>query len=175
MYKHHISTLPEGHEVYVNLIASSAGQYLSRHPYVINLIKEVVGTMKMTEATTSIECDMGRVIGNTDIVETSEKDTIFYAMPYKKTFFSRYAKNRHPSPSQKLTIIIKRDDDDNYEITDTWIGPCSPPFPGDANETIKSSAYWQDHALVHDSQPVQSKSITKECPYPSEAEVIISE
>ena len=112
-----------------------------------------------------IEHDMGRVIGNTDIVETSEKDTIFYAQPNKKSVYSRYAKNRYPSPSPKLCIVLEKDEDGNYELSDTWIGPFSPPFPGDAKETVKSKPYWETHALVQDAQMVQSKTITKDCPY----------
>ncbi len=165
MYKYIIDESRSEYQVYVNLINSSAGQYLSRQPYVLNLIKEVLGTVKLTSAQVSIEHDMGRVIGNTDIVETSEKDTIFYAQQNKRKVFTRFAKNRYPSPSRHLTIIIQKDSEGNYEVHDTWIGPCSPPFPGDENETNKSKLYWQNHALVQDAQAVQSKTITKECPY----------
>lgn len=165
MYKYVIARSPNGYEVYVNLIASSAGRYISRQPYIIKLIKEVLAPMKLTASKISIERDMGRIIGNTDIVDTTETDTIFYAQPNKVNIYSCYAKNRFPSPSRKLTIILKKDEDKNYEIHDTWIGPCSPPFPGDENETVKSKSYWQNHALVHDAQAVQSKTITKICPY----------
>ncbi len=165
MYKYVIAESPNGYEIYVNLIASSAGQYLSRQPYVLNLIKEVLGSVKLTTPQVAIEHDMGRIIGNTDIVETSEKDTIFYAQPSKRKVFSRFAKNRFPSPSQHLTIILGQDADGNYEIYDTWIGPCSPPFPGDEKANDKSKLYWQNHALVMDAQAVQSKTITKVCPY----------
>jgi hypothetical protein len=165
MYKYVITESETGYEVYVDLITSSAGHYLSRQPYVINLIKEVVIPMKLTDARVIIERDMGRVIGNTDIVETTEKDTIFYAQPAKKDVFSRYARNRYPSPSRKLTIILERDDEGNYEVHDTWVGPCSPPFPGDERATAKSKTYWETHALVQDAQAVQSKTITKVCPY----------
>ena len=165
MYKYVITQSPSGYEVYVNLIASPAGQCLSRQPYIINLIKEVLANTKLTKPQTAIEHDMGRIIGNTDIVETTEKDTIYYAQPNKKNIFLRFAKNRHPSPSHKLTIIIQRDTDGNYEVTNTWIGPCSPPFPGDKKATTKSKTYWESHALVPDAQAVQSKTITKLCPY----------
>lgn len=165
MYRHIIAAIANGREIYVNMIDSSAGHYLSRRPYVINLIKEVLEPMELTDSLISMEYDMGRVIGNTDIVETSDKDTIYYARPYKKSFFSRYAKNRNPSPSQMLTIILLQDEDGNYELSDTWIGPYSPPFPGDENETIKSKTYWENHALVQDIHVVQSKTITKVCPY----------
>ncbi len=165
MYKYVITELPGGKQVYVNLITSSAGQYLSRQPYVLNLIKEVLASKKLKGPQLSIEHDMGRVIGNTDIVETSEKDTIFYALPSKQKVFSRFAKNRYPSPSRQLTIILDKDTDNNYEVKDTWIGPCSPPFPGHENATAVSKTYWETHALVQDTQAVQSKTITKICPY----------
>ncbi len=165
MYRYIITLTRNSQTVYVNLITSSAGHYLNRQPYVINLIRDVLKPMKLSGARLSIERDMGRVIGNTDIVETSETDNIFYAQPVKKTFFSRYAKNRLPSPSHKLTIILEKDSNGDYEIVNTWIGPCSPPFPGDVNETVKSRTYWENHALVLDVQGVQPKTITKTCPY----------
>lgn len=165
MYKYVISQAPGGYQVYVNLIASSAGKYLSRRPYVLNLIKEVLAPMKLTGSRAAIERDMGREIGTTDIVETTDKDIIFYAQPNKKSVFSRYAKNRYPSPSRKLTIILVKDAEGNYEVHDTWIGPCSPPFPGDENVTPKSKTYWETHALAQDDQAVQTKTITKICPY----------
>ncbi len=165
MYKYAVAESRNGREVYVNLIASSAGRYLSRQPYVINLIKEVLVSKRLSGPEIVVEHDMGRIIGNTDIVATNEKDTIFYAQPNKKTVFSRFAKNRYPSPSPKLTIILKQDSDGNYEISDTWIGPSSPPFPGDEKATPVSKQYWLTHALVADAQMIQSKSITKICPY----------
>ncbi|HVC35885.1 MAG TPA: hypothetical protein VNE40_00355 [Candidatus Dormibacteraeota bacterium] len=165
MYRYVVAESPDGYQVWVNLITSSAGRYISRQPHLITLIKEVLAPMSLSGSRVSIERDMGRVIGNTDIVETSEKDSIFYAQPYKMNVFSRYVKNRFSPPSHKLTLIIQQDNEGNYELTDTWIGPCSPPFPGDIKETTKSKLYWASHALVSDAQIVQAKTITKVCPY----------
>ncbi len=165
MYKYTLHESTNGYEVYVNLITSAAGQYLGRQPYVINLVKEVLKPVKLRGKSVAIEHDMGRIIGNTDIVETSEKDTIYYAKPSKRTVFSRFAKNRTPSPSPKLTILLTKDAEGNYEVLDTWIGPSKPPFPGDENETLKSRDYWQTHALVHEAEAVQTNTITKVCPY----------
>lgn len=165
MYRYVIVESTGSYEVYVNLIKSLAGQYLSRQPYVINLVKEVLTSARLKGQVVTLEHDMGRVIGNTDIIETTEKDTIFYAQPVKTSVFSRYAKNRYPTPSQKLTIQLARDEDGHYEILDTWIGPSSPPFPGDENEADNSKIYWETHALVQNSQLVQSRTITKVCPY----------
>jgi len=167
MHRYTIAQSDSGYEIYVNLIASSAGLYLSRRPYVLSLIKEVLASMDLSGTYLEIEYDMGRTIGNTDILETSDKDVIYYAIPYKNkaSVFSRYARNRYPLPSQMLSIIVKQDSAGNYEVINTWIGPCSPPFPGDENATDSSKTYWQTHALAQDFQGIQSKTITKACPY----------
>jgi hypothetical protein len=165
MYRYVIVESEKGYVVYVNLIASSAGTYLSRQPYVIGLIKEVLEPMVINGTKLTIEHDMGRVIGNTDIVETSSKDTVYYAQPHKKAVYSRYVKNRQPLPSSVLSIILHKDEEGNFELLDTWIGPYSPPFPGDDLATSKSKLFWENHALIQDSQVVQTKTITKVCPY----------
>jgi hypothetical protein len=165
MYKYDIGESKNGRELYVNLITSSAGHYLSRQPYLIRLIKEVLAPMNFTAAEVLVERDMGRIIGNTNIVTTSEKDSVFYAQPSKKTIASRYVKNRSLTPSTTLTILLVQDTNDNYEIVDTWIGPFCPPFPGDERATSASRDYWETHALVADTEIVQFKTITKVCPY----------
>jgi len=165
MYKYLIGQTANGNEVFINLISSSAGQYLSRRPYVLNLVKEVLTSKTIKGPRIVIEHDMGRVIGKSDIVETSENDTIYYAQPNKAKVFSRFAKNRYSQPSNLLTIIVERDETGNYDVIDTWIGPSSPPFPGDENESTNSKMYWETHALVHDAQSIQTKTITKTCPY----------
>lgn len=151
--------------VYINLISSSAGCYLSRRPYVVALIKELLSTNALRGERVVIEQDMGRDIGTTDVVSTSDKDTIYYAQPLKSDVFSRFAKNRFPQASSMLTVIIERDSDGNYEVSDTWIGGDHPALPGDTHETTASREYWQTHAFVQGAQAIQSKSLTKSCPY----------
>lgn len=165
MYKFTLSRPDSDCEVYVDLISSSAGRYLSRRPYLINLIKEVLVSSDLSGDRVIVERDMGRTIGSTDIVKTSEKDTIYYAQPIKTKVFSRFAKNRYPESSQVLTIVVMQDGNGDYEVKDTWIGSASPPFPGDEHETNDSKIYWQTHALVHEARVVQSKTITRDCPY----------
>lgn len=165
MYKYTLTDPSTGYEVYVNMITSSAGQYLSRQPYVLNVLKEALHATNLKGSHIYIERDMGRIIGNTDIVETTDADTIYYAMPIKKKFFARFAKNRAPLPSNTISIILEKDDAGNFEVLDAWIGLYSPPFPGDERETPDSKEFWATHALVQDAKAIQSKSITKTCPY----------
>ncbi len=153
------------YDIYINSISSPAGHYLSRRPYVYALIKELLSTHKLKGDRVVIEQDMGRNIGTTDIVSTSDKDTIYYAQPLKSEIFSRFAKNRYPQISSKLTVIVNRDKDGNYEVTNAWIGGNHPAFPGDERATADSREYWKKHALVQDAHHIQSKSLTKNCPY----------
>src|SRR5579863_1711503 len=142
MYRFLIAESDQTYEVYINLISSSAGRYLSRRPYVIGLIKELISSQKLKGSRVVIEQDMGRHIGTTDIVQTSFNDAIYYAQPLKSKVFSRFAKNRYPQQSNALTVIVQRDSDGNYEVCDTWIGPSCPAFPGDEYETRESKLYW---------------------------------
>ncbi len=103
-----------------------------------------------------------RINGN---LVLNDKDSIYYAKPVKSEIYIRFVKNRGPQPSNTLTVIAELDDDGNYEISNAWIGPKCPAFPGEELESADSKAYWQSHALAHDTHVVQSRSITKECPY----------
>ncbi len=165
MYRYVVTDSVNGREVYINLISSSAGLTIKRQPHLLQLVKEVVAKKKLVGPKVLVEQEMGRVIGNSDVVVTNEKDTIFYAQPHKKDVFSRYVKNRSVLPSSKLTIILEQDEDHNYEVVDTWVGPSIPPFPGDKDENSESKTYWETHALVVDTQVIQPKTITKTSPY----------
>lgn len=165
MYKFTIDDTSSDYEIYVNPISSSAGKYLSRRPQVFALIKEVAATCKLQGSRVVIEKDMGRDIGTTDVISTNDKDVIYYAKPSKSEVYSRFAKNRFPQTCSMLTVVFERDSDGNYEVSDTWIGQNHPPFPGDESESATSKDFWESHALVQDAQIIQSRSITKVCPY----------
>lgn len=165
MYKFMLDESNNEYDTYVNLISSSAGRYLSRQPHVFALIKELLSANKLQGSRIVIEQNMGRDIGTTDVVKTSDKDTIYYAQPLKSDVYSRFARNRYPQASSILTVIVERDTDGNYEVSDAWIGDNHPPFPGDKYETTESKEYWQTHAFVQDAQAIQSRSVTKTSPY----------
>lgn len=165
MYKYLVDDSSDEYDIYINLISSPAGIYLSRRPYLIPVIKELLTKHQLSGKRVVIEQDMGRNIGTTDIVATEDKDIIYYAQAIKSDTYSRFIKNKYPQASSKLTIVAERNEDGDYMISDAWIGSNHPPFPGDDIETTESKSYWGTHALVHDSLAIQSKTITKECPY----------
>lgn len=163
--KHPIAQTGSGSQVYVDLIHSPAATHIASQPRLIELVKEVLASASIKGEQTSIEHDMGRLIGYDYVVETGDSDTIVYAKLIRSTSYSRFVKNGKPKASRYLTILLIRDDDGNYSLHDTWVGRKNPPLPGSEQETDDSKLYWSSHAFVLDAHQVQSSSITKVCPY----------
>lgn len=165
MYSFAIGTSANDHQVYTNIINSAAGRCFSRQPHLVSLAKGMVESLELTDSTIRVTHDLGRTIGNTNIVATRDKDQIFYAQRHKQSDILRFVKNRSMEPSSELSIILHMDSDGNYELTDAWIGPACPAFPGSAEQSDDSRMYWQTHALTADSESISSQSITSVCPY----------
>lgn len=162
---HPIITMDNGTEVYVDLTRSLAAKRISRQPHLLGLIKETLRSVTLKGEQPQLQKDLGRVIGQTDIVERSEKDIVFYAQRPHSTTFTPFVKNHPAAQTSSLTMLLQRDEKGNYQLVDTWMGGLRPPFPGESNETEQSKAYWMKHAIVMDGQPIKTSSITKVCPY----------
>lgn len=165
MHKFIVDDSHTSYNVYVNLIASPAGRYISRHPHILTILKELFATKSLRGKQIIIEQDMGRDIGTTDVVTTNDKDIVYYAKTVKSPVYSRFVKNRGPMASRVLTISILRDEAGDYEIKDAWIGQNCPAFPGDDEATSDSISFWQTHALLQNTLQIQTETITRTCPY----------
>lgn len=163
--KHTIGLTHNNVTVYVDLIHSQAGNQIARSPYMLGLLRELIERTVINGKELQFDQDMGRPIGHESIVETSEADTIIYAQKLKDSTYTRFVKNGKPQQTQYVTLILRKDSDDSYELLDTWIGRLTPPRPGSEHEIATSKPYWATHAYLLDGEPVQSKSITKVCPY----------
>jgi hypothetical protein len=163
--KHPIGTTQNGIAVYVDLVKSRAATHIAQQPHLLGLVKELIEQTTTTASELHIEQDMGRTIGYNVVVETSEKDTVVYARLVRDEVYTRFVKNGKPLTTQYLTIILQLDDENNYELHDTWIGRLNPPRPGSDNENAESKPYWENHAFVLEGQAVQLATATKECPY----------
>jgi hypothetical protein len=161
----HPITTRNGVEVYVDLIHSPAAAHIGEQPYILSLAKELLAATKLTGAKVSIEHDFGRVIGTTEIVETTEKDAIVYAKRMKQPNYSRFVKRRQFAPSNYLSMLITKDDSGNYELQDVWIGRHAPPFPTEEEKAPESETYWANHAIVLDGQALQLRTLTKDAPF----------
>lgn len=165
MYTYVVGMSQNDRQVYTNIIGSVAGRYLSRQPHLIRMIKDFLESSALAGKLVTLSHDMGKVIGNTNIVATEGKDSIYYARQPKRTNMLRFVKNRSMEPSKVLTIVLQQDDEGNYELVNVWVGPSYPPFPDAADAVAESKVYWQTHALVGGTEPIDLQSVTRECPY----------
>jgi hypothetical protein len=163
--KHVITDTSNGIPVYVDLIHSQAAEHISSQPNLLGLVKEVLQQTTAKGDHVDIETDMGRGIGYSYVVTTSEKDSIVYAQLMRDDTYTRFVKNGTPLTTQFLSIQLRRAEDGSYELHDTWVGPLTPPHPGSSDETSESKPYWADHAVVLGNQRLQVRSATKVCPY----------
>jgi hypothetical protein len=152
-------------QVQVDLIGSQAARHIAQQPRLLMLAKEVLEKIAAKGATVNVECDMGRPIGYSFLVATKDTDTILYARLLKDEIYTRFVKNGKPFSTPYLTVSLTQDKDNNYELSDIWIGRLTPPRPGSVNETTESRSYWLEHAFVLDNQPLQLRTVTKTCPY----------
>lgn len=108
---------------------------------------EVISSLTLTDETVFIEKDLGRIIGTTDFVETTDKDKIIYAKRANRDNYTRFTSSQTPQECSSLVVYLKRLNAETYELSSAWIGHSGPSFPGDENETPESKPYWNSHAL----------------------------
>lgn len=163
--RHPIGQTSNGVAVYVDLIQSQAAKRIAQQPRLLNLVAEALQQVKLRDAEVNIEHDMGRAIGYSSVVKTAGTDGIFYAQLLRDDTYIRFVKNGKPSSTQHLSMLLRRDKDDTYELQDAWIGNLNPPRPGTTGETAESKPYWATHAIILGNEPLQLRTITKDCPY----------
>ncbi len=152
--------------VYVDLITSDAAKHIAQQPSLLTLATEVLQHAKLTDKTVSIEQDMGRTIGYDYVVETTDTNVVFYAQLTREDIYTRFVKNGDPLPTRHLTIVLDYNQTDKqYNLNDIWIGRLRPPRPGSVQATTEGNLFWEKHAFVFENQPLQSRTLTKTCPY----------
>lgn len=107
-----------------------------------------------------------RIVGNTVCVPTTDADEIVWAKRPKRFGHSRFVKNRKPEPCDKVVVILKKDDfEDYYVLITAFIGHRPEPEPWDRNANGNSLAFWHSHALVWGSESTIPGTETTNCPW----------
>jgi hypothetical protein len=164
-HTHPIAALPGDVEVYADLTKPPLSTNISRNPHLLNLIEEAIENLTPAGPTMQLEYDMKRTVGYTEVVETNDTDTVFYARQLKAGGYTRFVKNGKSSQTQHITIILARDETGDYQVKNVWIGKFFPAVPGEPGETAASKDFWANHAVIHNGQPLIASTITKTCPY----------
>jgi hypothetical protein len=162
--KQYISNTKNGKKVYVDMTGSHAATHIGDTPGLLELVNEALTKIDAVDENIYLDMDMGREIGLSDLVETSEADEIVYAKRFNRTNYTRFVKNHSAQPTQYLALVLQKDGD-VYELKSTWIGRITPQFPGDELETPDSRSFWQAHALAWGNQAVQEGTEVTEWPW----------
>lgn len=163
--KYQVGLTKNGTEVYVYLTGSKVEKRLARQPQLLTLANEVLATTNFYEPEVYMEYDLNRQIGYDFIIKTTANDSIFYAQLLKEDIYTRFIKNGEPVATSYLTVSLKRDEINSYELIDLWIGHIVPPRPGSPDETSASKNFWSNHAVILLDQIIQTQTLTKESPY----------
>lgn len=155
-----------GIEVTFDSQYSHAATHIADTPELIGLIKELLESSDLQGESVRFAKDMGRIIGESDLVETDSSDDIVYAKRKNRDVFTSFTKSRKPVDSRLLSVSFERLEDGTYDLDSAWIGPIdSPAFPGEPDADETSIPFWTSHALVWGRQEVQADTVTKTCPW----------
>jgi hypothetical protein len=163
---HPILTMPNGVEIYIDLIKSKAARSIARQPQLLGLIKEALKGKSLTGPEMHIEQDMGRVVGYDFIITTKDGDAVFYAKLINEQIYTRFVKTGKALSTQFISLALESSADGKaYEVQSARIGPSIPPRPGTSGETAASKRYWETHAVMQEGESLQLKTLSKKCPY----------
>lgn len=112
------------------------------------------------------QVDFGRPVGETSRVATKPGDQIVYAQRANRSGLTRFVKNRKAESCSAVTVVLKKDDRDDYYILITaFVGYRAEPEPWDKKATPQSSAFWSSQALVWGAEEVIPGTETVMCPW----------
>lgn len=163
----YVATSDNGVGVYIDHDNTHIALHVQEEPRLLEFIKEVVEDSELAGDKVAIEKDMGRIIGMTTAVKTTETDEIVYAKRQQRDTFTRFVKNREPQPTSILSIILFRADenDGTYRLWSAWCGELAPTSPGTSGEMPTSREFWASHALVYDEKIIDTSTVTTACPW----------
>lgn len=96
--------------------------------------------------------DMGRIVGRSGIVKTTEADQIEYVVREGRMYPSRCVRNRQGDETQCVTIVF-RQTPARVKLITAWVGVKACREPNDTTfetEELRQEAiqFWNQHALV---------------------------
>ncbi len=139
------------------------------HPEVFEILGEIF--LKVDSQNRPFICEeieMGRIVGLTSCVQTSNEDEIVFAQRPRRNGLTRFVKNRQSVPCSKVVVILKKIDDEEYGyvLITSFVGAMAEVEPWDERATQKSIDFWNNNALVMDgSNEIMPGTETYICPW----------
>lgn len=142
-------------EVYIDPQSVNATAHLTDTPELLKMVQGIVGSVVAEGDELAFATDMGREIGDSDLVKTSPNDAIVYAKRLNRPGYTRFVLDRKPEPTRFVTVILRLNPNGSYRLHSAWIGPLVPSFPDTDKASAESKPFWQQHALVWGRQAIQ--------------------
>lgn len=145
--------------VFLDRSNTNIDYHLLETPNLIDLVREVLPTIHlMNEQQVVVERDLGRIVGATNLIETTDNDEIVYAKRIGRDAYSRFAKNRKPISCRSVVVVLRKGDSGYY----LWTAMCAKLLPKAA--WIEDSEFNKTHAIAFDESLVQLDTVTKSRP-----------
>ena len=150
-----LGTSQDNKNVYIDYNDTNVGYHLLETPDLISLVKEVIPKLRIgDEEQVVLSCDLGRIVGTTNLVKTEKDDEILYAKRIGRTSYSRFVKHKKPVKCSNIVIVLRKGST-GYNL---WTSMCGSILPKEAY--IEDSNFNKTHALVYDEKLIQPETVT---------------
>lgn len=105
-----------GKSVVFDPINSHTATHFMDAPTLRAITQELLSSMSLNGDLIAKDVDMGRVVGDSDVVEVDDKDDIVYAMRKNREDqgYVPFTKSRLPQSSSKISIYLVEKSDETY-------------------------------------------------------------
>lgn len=162
--KEFVAESRNGQKVYIDYAATKIELHIKETPELLELVNEVISRSTLEGDNVALQEDLGRIVGETSLVETNDDDEIIYAKRLQRDKYSRFVLNKQLQATSYVTVILHKAAD-GYALWSAWCGQLVPTSPGGEDEMPKSQGFWKNHALVFDESIIQPDTATTVCPW----------
>jgi hypothetical protein len=137
----------------------------SHHHLSEELLREAISKATLgNEAFLKIRVHMGRIVGVSTCVATTDKDRICFARRINRRGLTRFVRGREAEPCASVILIFKRIDH-GYLLITGFVGDSAEPEPWDEKASAQSVEFWSTHALIWGSEEVSPETETVNSPW----------
>lgn len=129
-------------------------KHMRAHKDALRLLPEAIAKIRDGERKQGVHVitlDLGRIVGLSGCVKTTESDDVVYAYRPGRHYKSRMVRGRTGDPTSNITLVVNIQQSGWFIIT-AWVGSPAPKEPGDTTltdaEREVSQKFWAEHALI---------------------------
>lgn len=158
-----------GEKVWCDVENSNLRLHVIENPNLLACIKEAIEKSDLEGEKVALQTDLGRSIGLTSCVRTSDEDEIVYAKRIDREKYTRFVKNRKlVSTNHVVAILFKKPD--GYLLWSGWCGELLPQEPDGQGGTRTKRSFERTHALVFDEKIIQTDTVLSEAEFKKRSE-----